>query len=172
MELVQQTLRSIENFPKPGVIFKDITPVLANPFAYKEMIDGFERLVRESLDGGKIDKIVAIESRGFLIGAPLADRLGAGLVLARKPGKLPYKKISESFKLEYGEDTLEMHEDSINKNERVLIVDDVLATGGTMEAATKLVKKLDGDIQLILFFMEIPVLKGGEKLRHPYKTLI
>jgi adenine phosphoribosyltransferase len=135
MERVKTRLREVRDFPKAGIIFKDITPVLSDFKAFNEALDEFEKRVRKSLASGqKIDKVVAVESRGFIFGAPLALRLQAGLVLARKPGKLPAKKKSESFKLEYGSDTLEMHEDSIDAGENVLIVDDVLDTCGTMDA--------------------------------------
>lgn len=161
MDFIKNSIRDIPDFPKPGIVFKDITPLLNDPVAFKKTIDAFE----EKLKGVKVDRIVAIESRGFIFGAPLAERLGAGLVVARKPGKLPYKKISKSFKLEYGEDSLEIHEDAINKGETCVIVDDLLATGGTMNAVLSLVDELGGNIERVLFVIELGFLNGKEQLK-------
>jgi adenine phosphoribosyltransferase len=160
MNFIKEQIRDIKDFPKAGIVFKDITPLLNNAEAFKKTIDAFEK----ALEGKKVDRIVGVESRGFIFGAPLAERIGAGFVLARKPGKLPAKTVSESFKLEYGEDSLEIHEDAINKGEKVVIIDDVLATGGTMSAVVNLVNKLGGDIERILLLMELSFLNGHEKL--------
>ena len=173
MEKVKNLIRDVKDFPKPGIIFKDITPILNDPIAFKAVIDEFVK----SIGKKKIDRIVGIESRGFIFGAPLAERLGAGFVPARKPGKLPSKTIKESFALEYGKDCLELHKDSINPGESVIIIDDLLATGGTMEAAVKLVTRLEGKIEKILFLIELSFLHGNKKLlingkAIPYKALI
>ena len=160
MEFIKKYIRDIPDFPEPGVIFKDITPLLNKSEAFRKTIRAFE----EKLAGKKIDKIVAIESRGFILGAPVAERIGAGLVLARKPGKLPAKTLKESFKLEYGEDALEIHEDAIKQGEHIVIIDDVLATGGTMHATANLVKRLQGKIEKVLFLIELSFLNGREKM--------
>ena len=160
MEFIKEHIRDIPDFPEPGIIFKDITPLLNNREAFRKTIDAFE----EKLAGKKIDRIVAIESRGFIFGAPVAERIGAGLVLARKPGKLPAKTLKESFKLEYGEDALEIHEDAIKPGEHIVIIDDVLATGGTMHATANLVKRLQGKIEKILFLIELSFLDGRKKM--------
>lgn len=166
-ENIKKLIRDVPNFPKQGIIFKDITPLLASPEGLKITIDAF----KHELKNIKIDKVVAIESRGFILGAPLAYALNAGLVLARKPGKLPSATIKETFKLEYGEDSLEMHKDSIKPNEKIVIIDDVLATGGTMEAVIKLSSKLGGDIQKILFLIELSFLNGHTKLKFNNKQI-
>lgn len=164
-QFILDGMRSIPDFPKPGVVFKDITPLLEDGESFRKILHLMVEKVSEFSFNGKIDKIMGIESRGFIFAAPLADRLGCGLVLARKPGKLPYKTVKQSFKLEYGEDSLEIHVDSIKPGERVLIVDDVLATGGTMQAAGKLVEQLGGDVVGILFLQELTFLNGKERLK-------
>ena len=153
-------IRDIPDFPKPGILFKDITPLLNDSMASKFAIDSLLELTSDM----KIDKVVGIESRGFFFATLMADRLGAGFVPIRKPNKLPFDKISQEFELEYGTDRLEIHKDAISKGERVLIHDDVLATGGTAEATCKLVEKLGGEIVQCNFLIELSFLKGRDKL--------
>ncbi len=153
------SIRTIPDFPKTGIQFKDITTLLKDPVAFKLCLDEMAKRI-----SGKVDIIIGTESRGFIFGAPLADRLGAGFVPVRKPGKLPAETISEEYALEYGADQLEIHTDAIEKGRRVVIVDDLLATGGTMVATTKLVERLGGQIVLILFLIELEFLQGRERL--------
>ena len=155
-------IREIPDFPKPGILFYDITTLLQDKDALKESIEQLYDLIKNR----KIDKIAAIESRGFLFAIPLALKLNCGFAIIRKPGKLPYKKISASYDLEYGSNTIEMHEDAIEKGETVLLFDDLLATGGTMKAAANMVEKLGGKIDLILFLVELTFLKGRDKLQN------
>lgn len=157
---LNQYIRDIQDFPKPGIIFKDITPLLANPAAVKQCI----ALLMNNLKERKIDKVVGVESRGFFFATLLAYKLGAGFVPVRKPKKLPFETISSSYELEYGMDTLEVHIDAIKKGERVLVHDDVLATGGTAKAVCELVEKLGGEIVQCNFLMELSFLKGREKI--------
>ncbi len=161
MNKIEQYIRDIQDFPKPGILFKDIAPLLQDPEGLSACLSELKGLVPD----GKINKVIGMESRGFLFGTMLAKRLQAGFVLARKPGKLPYKTISQSYSLEYGEDSIEMHVDAIKKGERVLIHDDVLATGGTAEAVCKLVEKLGGEIVQCNFIMELKTLNGRDKLK-------
>lgn len=161
MQNIENYIRDIKDFPKPGIIFKDITPLLANPEAHKQCLNALLDLIGNQ----KIDKVVGMESRGFLFGTQIANALNAGFVPVRKPGKLPYKTLSQTYQLEYGTDTLEIHEDAIKKGERVLIHDDVLATGGTAKATCELVEKLGGEIVQCNFIMQISFLKGSEKLK-------
>lgn len=154
-----QYIRNIPDFPKPGIQFKDITTLLQNPVAFKLCLDEMEKRV-----AGDIDIVVGTESRGFIFGAPLADRLGAGFVPVRKPGKLPAATLAEEYELEYGTDKLEIHTDAIHTGQKVLLVDDLLATGGTMVATANLVGKLGGTIHAILFLIELKFLHGREKL--------
>ncbi|MCH8927600.1 MAG: adenine phosphoribosyltransferase [Candidatus Marinimicrobia bacterium] len=153
-------IRTIPDFPKPGIGFKDITTLLKNPVGLKKSLD----LMVEKTTGLDIDLILGIESRGFIFGGALADRLGVGFDLIRKPGKLPGEVVSESYELEYGTDTIEIHKDSIEKGMNVLLIDDLLATGGTMSAALRLVNKFDCTVSAILFLIELTFLKGREKL--------
>ena len=153
--------RDIQDFPKEGILFKDITPLLLSPEAREEML---EKLVT-TLKDKKIDKVVGVESRGFFFGILLAQKLNAGFIPVRKPKKLPYETISASYELEYGQDTLEMHIDAIQKGDKVLIHDDVLATGGTIKAVCELVEKLGGEIVQCNFLMELSFLTGREKIR-------
>lgn len=159
-------IRDIPDFPKPGIIYKDITPLLQDPDATRAAVDAFLKL----LDNRKIDKVVGIESRGFFFATLLAEKLNAGFIPIRKPGKLPFRTHSESYSLEYGKDTLEVHVDGIKKGERILIHDDVLATGGTAAAACKLVEKMEGEIVQCNFLMDLDFLKGREKLK-PYEVV-
>jgi adenine phosphoribosyltransferase len=158
---LQDYIRDIQDFPKPGVLFKDITPLLADKDASELCINNLVSLV----DGEKIDKVVAIESRGFFFGMLLAQRLDAGFVPIRKSGKLPYNTVVEPYSLEYGMDVIEMHEDAIKKGERVLLHDDVLATGGTAKAACKLIEKLGGVVVHCNFIIELQFLRGASKLK-------
>ena len=162
-------VRDIPNFPGDGITFKDITPLLQNAEALAGAGDALFHLIENM----EIDKVVGMESRGFIFAPMLATRLNAGFVPVRKRGKLPHQIISESFELEYGSDVLEIHVDSILKGERVLIHDDVLATGGTAKAVCKLVEKLGGKVVQCNFLMELYFLKGREKLSgYPVASLI
>jgi adenine phosphoribosyltransferase len=158
---LKNAIRDIPDFPKKGIIFKDITTLLAQGGLFHQAID---RLASH-YSGKNINKIVAVESRGFIFGASLAYKLKAGFVPIRKKGKLPYKTISATYELEYGTDTLEIHEDAIQNNEKVLIVDDLLATGGTLGATIELVKKLGGKTIGAAFLIELAFLKGREKVK-------
>ena len=157
---IKDLVRDVRDYPKPGIVFKDITPVLSDIDALrtsiKEMAAPFTNL--------GIDIVVGIESRGFIFGAPIADLLNAGFVPVRKPGKLPWKTGSVSYELEYGTDALEIHEDAITEGQNVLIVDDLLATGGTAEATCKLVSKLGGNIKGLSVLIELKDLKGRKRL--------
>ena len=153
-------IRDIPDFPKPGIIFKDITPLLKNPRALSDTV----KLLAKSAGGIDITSVVGIESRGFIFGAAVAYELGVGFVPIRKPGKLPAETISESYQLEYGTDTIEMHADALKKGDRVLLIDDLLATGGTMKAAVNLVEKTGARVSRIACVIELGFLKGREKL--------
>ena len=173
MDFIKEHIRDIPDFPKPGILFKDITPLLNNPEAFKKTIDQFEK----ALLGKIVDRIVAVESRGFIFGAPLAERLGAGFVPARKPNKLPHETVKQTFQLEYGEDSLELHKDAIKPGERVVLVDDLLATGGTIKATADLVLSLGAKIEDILFLIELTALNGKKALEAsgkplPYHSLV
>lgn len=157
---IKSKVRSIPDWPIKGVIFRDITTLLEDPKAFKAICKIFyNRYVDQ-----KVDKIVGIDARGFLFGAVLAYELEISLVPVRKKGKLPYKTISESYTLEYGEETIEIHEDAISRGDRVVIIDDLMATGGTIAASAALVEKLGGNILECAFVIELPDLKGREKL--------
>jgi len=158
---IRQAIRDIRDFPKPGIVFKDITPLLANGPLFAKTID----LIAARYNGQKIDTVLGIESRGFIIGAALAYRLGAGFSVVRKPGKLPYETHSASYALEYGVDTLEIHIDAISRDARVIIADDLIATGGTAAATAELVTKLGGTVVECAFVIELSFLKGREKLK-------
>jgi adenine phosphoribosyltransferase len=159
-EYIKSKVRSIPNWPIKGVVFRDITTLLQDPKAFKEICQIFyNRYANE-----KVDKIVGIDARGFLFGSVLAVELGIGFVPIRKKGKLPYKTISESYTLEYGEETIEIHEDAIDRGDRIVIIDDLMATGGTIAASAALVEKLGGDILECAFVIELPDLKGREKM--------
>lgn len=161
-------LRDVPDFPKPGILFKDITPLLASPLAMRAAID---RLA--AFDFGKVDKVAAVESRGFLFGVPLAMQLGVGFVPVRKPGKLPWKTNRVEYVLEYGTDAVEIHQDAIQKGERVLLVDDLLATGGTMGAACQLVESCGGKVAGCAFVVELAFLAGRDRLRgHRVDSLV
>ena len=159
MEL-KSVIRDVPDFPKPGILFRDITPVLSDPAAFRCSVDGLADLI----DGTGFDRLAAIESRGFLFAAPLADRLDKGLTILRKPGKLPCDSVSVSYDLEYGSATLEAHRDSLAAGERVVIVDDLLATGGSAAAAGELIRKLGGEVAAYLFLVELTGLEGAKRL--------
>jgi len=158
---IENYIRDIQDFPKEGILFKDITPLLNDPIAREECL----KILLNSLNGQKIDKVVGAESRGFFFGILLADRLNAGFVPVRKPKKLPFTTISASYELEYGTDSLEIHIDAIKKGDKVLIHDDVLATGGTAKALAALVIELGGEIVQFNFLMELSFLNGREKIK-------
>jgi adenine phosphoribosyltransferase len=153
-------VRDIPDFPQPGILFKDITPVLADRELFRDLIEHFANVHRPQ----NIDVVVGIESRGFIFGAPLALALGAGFVPIRKPGKLPYRSVRVDYALEYGRDALEAHEDAIARGQRTLVVDDVLATGGTAGAAIRLVQELGGYVAAVCFLIELGFLEGRAKL--------
>lgn len=157
---LRNAIRDIPDFPKPGIVFKDITPILRNPTLLADSVD----LLAETLGDRRPTAIVGIESRGFLFGTPLATKLGIGFVPVRKPGKLPYKTIAHSYALEYGEDTLEIHEDALGRDDHVVIVDDLLATGGTLEATCELVRKLGATVIGCRCIIELGFLDGRKKL--------
>ncbi len=160
MPTLQDFIRDVPDFPKEGVIFKDITPLLADAGALVEAV----RQLAEPFHDKSVDVVVGMESRGFIFAPAVASELGAGFVPTRKPGKLPAETISHSYELEYGTDTLEMHADAIKPGQRVLMVDDLIATGGTMAAACALVRQLGGDIVGAAFLIELSFLNGREKL--------
>jgi len=159
-EFLKSRIRPVPDFPKPGILFYDITTLLRDPAGFRSAIDQIAR----PFEGAGIDLVVGIESRGFILGAPVADRLGAGFCPIRKPGKLPAKTIREAFALEYGSDAIEIHQDAVTPGQTVLIVDDVLATGGTARAAASLVKQLGGRLHALAFLIELDFLKGRDKL--------
>ncbi|MEE9275268.1 MAG: adenine phosphoribosyltransferase [bacterium] len=162
-------IRDVPDFPKEGIVFKDITPMLKDPKAFQAAIDRLADIYM----GEGIDVVVGAEARGFIIASPLAYKLGAGFVLVRKQGKLPWKTLRETYQLEYGEDVLEMHEDAIDPGMKVLIADDLLATGGTAVACINLVEAAGGKIHALAFFIELAFLNGREKLsRFPIHSLI
>jgi len=153
-------IRDVPDFPRAGVVFKDITTLLKDPIAFRRAMD----LLTVLCGDRAIDRVVAVESRGFIVGGVLAHRLGVGFVPVRKPGKLPARTVTASYELEYGTDSLEIHEDALVRGERVLIVDDVIATGGTARAVADLVERLGGHVAAYAFLVELTFLKGREKL--------
>lgn len=160
MDILRTKIRHVPDFPKPGILFYDITTLLNDPQGFRDMI---EALAAPFLDKG-IEQVVGIESRGFILGAPVANRLNAGFVPIRKPGKLPSKTYREDYALEYGTDCLEIHHDAFQPGHKVLLVDDVLATGGTAKAASGLIRQLGGDLVGIAFLIELAALGGRQKL--------
>jgi adenine phosphoribosyltransferase len=165
---LQRTIRDVPDFPKPGIVFKDITPVLMNAGLFGRTLDA----LAEPWKGGRVDAVVAIESRGFLFGAGLAERLSTSLVLVRKAGKLPYKTIREAYALEYGEAVLELHTDALESGQRVLIVDDLLATGGTAAATAQLVGRQGAVVAGFQFVIELGFLDGGKRLGPTSRALV
>lgn len=161
MKKIEEYVRSIPDFPEPGIIFRDITTVLQDADGFKLAIDSMQDLLKDV----DVDVIVGAESRGFVFGAPLAYNLGKPFVLVRKKGKLPCETVSKSYDLEYGSATIEMHKDSIKPGQKVVLVDDLIATGGTIEAAAELIEELGGEVVKIVFLMELAGLKGRERLK-------
>jgi adenine phosphoribosyltransferase len=159
-EVIRKAIRDIPDFPQPGIVFKDLTPVLRDPKLFR----GAVGLLADALKEKPVDRIAAIDARGFLFGAALAERLKIGMVPVRKKGKLPYKTFEESYDLEYGSNTIAIHQDAFQPGERVALVDDLLATGGTAAAAVRLIEKAGGKVEAVLFLVELSFLKGREKL--------
>ena len=160
MSSIKDKIRTVPNWPKPGVMFRDITTLLKDAEGFKAVADEFVKRYKDV----KIDKVAGIESRGFIVGAILADRLGVGFVPIRKKGKLPAEVISEEYDLEYGQDKIEMHTDAISAGDKILLVDDLIATGGTAAAACKLIQKAGGEVVECAFIINLPDLKGVAKL--------
>jgi adenine phosphoribosyltransferase len=167
LEKLRRLIRDVPDFPKQGIIFRDITPLLKNPFGLKKTVDIIEKFGRRL----HADSVAAIEARGFILGSAVSVRLGCGFVPIRKKKKLPWKTISQEYQLEYGTDAVEVHEDAFKKGERVLLVDDVLATGGTLQASAKLIEKLGAKVSGIAILVELVELGGIEKLKD-YNTLV
>ncbi len=162
---LKNATRSIPDYPKPGIVFRDLTTIFQNGEAFALALEQLENCLKgENEEDSSFTKFVGIEARGFVLAGALAARMGGGVALLRKPGKLPYKKRGIEYKLEYGEDALEMHVDAIHPGEKVVVVDDLLATGGTAEAGCKLVEEAGGDIVKVLFLVELPELKGRLRL--------
>ncbi len=166
IEYLKKTIKSIPDYPKPGILFRDITSLCIDKKAFALCIDVLYDLFKDK----NIDKVVSAEARGFVFGAPLAARLGAGFVMVRKPGKLPRETIKEDYDLEYGHNSLHMHKDSIEKGDRVLVLDDLLATGGTIGAIIKLIRSLGGDIYKAAFIIELEDLGGREIISKTYNV--
>ncbi|WP_162046788.1 adenine phosphoribosyltransferase [Vibrio taketomensis] len=162
ISLIKASIKSIPDYPKAGILFRDVTSLLEDAKAYQATI---QLLVEKYKDMG-FTKVVGTEARGFLFGAPLALELGVGFVPVRKPGKLPRKTIAQTYDLEYGTDTLEIHVDAINENDKVLVVDDLLATGGTIEATTKLIRQLGGEVEHAAFIINLPEIGGDKRLEN------
>lgn len=169
IQQIQALIRDVPDFPEPGIVFRDITPVLADPIAFSTITD----LIVVHFGRGNVDKVVGIEARGFILASPVAYHFGAGFVPIRKKGKLPAEAVDVDYELEYGTATLELHTDAIEPGERVLIVDDVLATGGTARAAAQLVEQIGGEVYGIACMIELDALKGRDKIAgHDLYTLI
>ena len=162
MEELKRLIREIPDFPKPGILFYDVTTLLKDPFGLQEVLRHFE----EAFRGQPVDKVVGIESRGFILAPTLASRLNAGFVPIRKAGKLPAETIRASYELEYGQDSLEIHRDAVEEGENVLIVDDLIATGGTARAALELVRRLGGQVTALAFLIELEFLCGRDQLEN------
>ncbi len=160
MEYLKSKIRNVPDFPKAGILFYDITTLLQDPAGFRAAIDS----IAIPFQNERIDIVVGIESRGFIFGAAVADRIGAGFTPVRKPGKLPSKTVRATYDLEYGSDALEMHDDAITRGQRVLIVDDLLATGGTARATIDLVRGLGGDVRALAFLIELVALNGRQRL--------
>jgi adenine phosphoribosyltransferase len=166
LESLNRAVRDVADFPKEGIVFKDITPVLADPDLFRLSIDG----LIETIGGQPVDKIVGVDARGFIFGAAVADRIGCGLIPVRKHGKLPWKTHSVSYSLEYGEAVIEIHQDAIEPGENILLVDDLLATGGTAAATVQLVRNLGGNLIGASFFIELAFLQGRKVLGDDVKV--
>lgn len=168
-ELLRSLIRDVPDFPEPGIVFKDITPLLGHAGGFALVVD---RLA-EHFVGQHVDKVVGVEARGFVVAAPIAHRLGAGLIPVRKPGKLPWTTQAQEYDLEYGTDQLEVHQDAVAPGDRVVIVDDVLATGGTAAAAARLVEAIGGQVVGLGFLLELAVLGGRDRLDgHDHVSLL
>ena len=168
---LKRAIRSIPDYPQAGIVFRDITTLLGDARAFRQAVD---QLV-QPWAGGKIDKVAGIEARGFILGGAVAHQVSAGFIPIRKKGKLPFKRVSVGYSLEYGDDEMEMHEDALVKGERVILVDDLVATGGTAEAAVKLIRQMGGDVLAACFVIDLPDLGGADKLRKldvPVRTLV
>jgi adenine phosphoribosyltransferase len=168
---LKDSIRSIPDYPKPGIVFRDITTLLGNARAFRRAVD---ELV-QPWAGMKIDKVAGIEARGFILGGAVAHQVSSGFVPIRKKGKLPHKRVSIAYSLEYGLDEMEMHEDAVEKGDRVILVDDLIATGGTAEGAVKLLRRLGAQVLAACFIIDLPDLGGAAKLRQldvPVRTLI
>jgi len=166
---IRQAIRNIPDFPQPGIQFKDITPVLADPNLFRASIDH----LTDRFQPGQVDAVVGIDARGFIFAAAAALKLGAGFVPVRKKGKLPFETFEEDYSLEYGTNTIAIHTDALQKGSRVLIVDDLLATGGTASAAASLVRKIEAEILELTFLVELEFLKGRERLADfPVRSLV
>jgi adenine phosphoribosyltransferase len=157
---LKDAIRSIPDFPKPGIVFRDITTLLADPEAFKQALDQMEGFFRQK----GVGRIAAIDSRGFIFGGALADRMNLPFVPIRKKGKLPYPTIRQEYDLEYGTDTLEIHKDAVSPGEKVAVIDDLLATGGTLEASCKLIEKLGGEVAAVGILIELSFLKGRNRI--------
>jgi adenine phosphoribosyltransferase len=160
MDQLKAKIRSVPDFPKPGILFYDITTLLGDASGFRDTVEALAAPYR----GRGVEQVVGVESRGFILAAAVADRLGAGFVPVRKPGKLPSARLTETYELEYGTDALEMHHDAIFQGQRVLLIDDVLATGGTARAASNLVRQVGGDLLALAFLIELNFLKGRDRL--------
>ena len=168
---LKAAIRSIPDYPKPGIIFRDITTLLGDARAFRRAVD---ELV-QPWAGSKIDKVAGIEARGFILGGAVAHQVSAGFIPIRKKGKLPHKRVSIAYSLEYGLDEMEMHEDAVVKGDRVILVDDLVATGGTAEAAVKLLRQMGAEVLAACFVIDLPDLGGAEKVRKldvPVRTLV
>jgi adenine phosphoribosyltransferase len=168
---LRASIRTIPDYPKPGILFRDITTLLGNARAFRRAVD---ELV-QPWAGSKIDKVAGMEARGFILGGAVAHQVSAGFIPIRKKGKLPHKRVSIAYSLEYGLDEMEMHEDAVSKGEKVIVVDDLIATGGTAEGAVKLLKQQGADVLAACFIIDLPELGGADKIRKlgvPVRTLI
>jgi adenine phosphoribosyltransferase len=168
---LRASIRTIADYPKPGIMFRDITTLLGDARAFRRAVDEMV----QPWAGKKIDKVAGIEARGFILGGAIAHQVSAGFIPIRKKGKLPHKRVTIAYSLEYGLDEMEMHEDAVEKGERVILVDDLIATGGTAEGAVKLLRQLGADVLAACFVIDLPELGGAEKLRKldvPVRTLI
>jgi adenine phosphoribosyltransferase len=163
MESVKQIIRDVPDFPKKGIIFKDITPLLGDPVAFQKTINA----LKDRYADKPVDAVVGVEARGFIFASALAYALGTGVVMVRKPGKLPYKTFQETYSLEYGTDTVEIHQDALRSGQNIIVIDDVLATGGTLSATLDLIRKNFKNINILeaVFLIELDFLKGREKLK-------